>query len=502
MFGFHQLKKGFADALQLGTYRTSSWLFIRGMGLIYLAAFASLWVQVIPLYGKDGLLPFSEVITALHNRYTPFQQLTQFPSLFFFGSSDAAVNTGCALGLLSALCILLNYCPRYALLVCWLMYLSFVSLGRDFMSFQWDTLLLEVGFLSIFLAPGHFWKGFKHRVHPRMVFLLLIWWLNFRFHLQSGFAKLMSGDETWRNLTALTYYYQTAPLPTWIGWMMNKLPVWFHKASALLVFLLEMIIPYFFFSRRRFRHAAALLLVGFQIIILISANYTFFNHLTILLCLSLLDDQFFDRWFTLPQPSDVELKSKRLNHLNLLKRYASYFVALLLGSFSLISSLHAYGLANSIRAFNRLEPFRISNNYGLFAVMTKQRWELQIELSSDQTHWRTYPFRYKPSSENSFPRFAAPYQPRLDFQCWFLSFDGNGDFQAHPYLLRLIAGIFKDDEKIMGLLGPCPMHKPKFIRLRMNRFEMTSLTEFWRTGNYWRTVESKPWSPIMQYAGN
>ena len=61
---------------------------------------------------------------------------------------------------------------------------------------------------------------------------LVLWLLLFKLLFSSGCVKLFSGDPNWRHLTALAFHYQTQPLPTWMGWYANQLPLWFQKWSC------------------------------------------------------------------------------------------------------------------------------------------------------------------------------------------------------------------------------------------------------------------------------
>src|SRR3989442_9633155 len=108
------------------------------------------------------------------------------------------------------------------------------------MSFQWDILLLEAGFLAIFLGDSP-------------VITWLFRWLLFRLMLESGAVKLMSGDPAWRSLTALQYHYWTQPLATPLAWYMHQLPGWFQQSSTVGMFAIELGAPLLIFTPRRLR---------------------------------------------------------------------------------------------------------------------------------------------------------------------------------------------------------------------------------------------------------
>ena len=164
------------------------------------------------------------------------------------------------------------------------------------MNFQWDYLLLEAGFLSIFLAPVRFLpsKRYQDRLSPWAHFLLR--WLLFRLMLMSGVVKLTSGDESWWNLTALHYHYETQPLPTPLSWWANLLPAWFQAFSTIVMFGVELGAPLLLFAPRRLRLIGVASLLMLQALIALTGNYCFFNLLTVSLCLLAVDDAVWPRF--------------------------------------------------------------------------------------------------------------------------------------------------------------------------------------------------------------
>src|SRR5208282_1595608 len=205
-------------------------------------------------------------------------------------SSDSFLNVQCAAGTVLAVLLTLGIAPAPCLALLWLLYLSLVTVGRDFLGFQWDNLLLEAGFLAIFFAPLQLWPRPSWEAQPSRLVLWLLRLLLFKLMFSSGCVKLLSGDPNWRNLTALTFHYQTQPLPTWIGWYASQLPLWFQKVSCFTMFCIELGAPFLIFSPRRLRFCGGAAIAFLQILILLTGNYTFFNLLTLALCLLLLDD--------------------------------------------------------------------------------------------------------------------------------------------------------------------------------------------------------------------
>ena len=279
------------------SYVLSRWVFLRLLGLVYVIAFLSLRVQVVGLIGAHGILPAGNFLQAVQRDFGS-EGYRLFPTLAWISSSDAALKLLCSVGALFGLLVMLGVVTGPALALAWLCYLSLVTVGQDFLSFQWDILLLEAGFLAIFLAP---WRPLEPpwRSGASSVSTTVVWlgrWLLFRLMFLSGAVKLLSGDPTWRNLTALEYHYWTQPLPTPVAWYAAQLPAWFQKMSVVGVFTLELGVPFLIFTPRRFRRLGAGLIVGFQLLIALTGNYCFFNLLTIILCVLLLDDSFFSRW--------------------------------------------------------------------------------------------------------------------------------------------------------------------------------------------------------------
>jgi hypothetical protein len=253
------------------------WVFLRLLALIYFAAFASLSVQITGLIGAEGILPAAEYLDAARARWGGSAWL-EVPTLFWLDPSDDMLVAACYVGMAAALALLLAVFERAALLLCFGLYLSLVSVGQDFTSFQWDMLLLESGFLALFL-----------RLAPSIV-VWLYRWLLFRFMLMGGVVKLASGDPTWRNLTALNYHFETQPLPSPLAWYAHHAPETLLQAATALVFVIELAVPFLVFCGRRGRLVAAACFVALQGSIILTGNYTFFNLLTLALCVFLLDE--------------------------------------------------------------------------------------------------------------------------------------------------------------------------------------------------------------------
>ena len=359
-------------------YDLVSWLFLRLFGLIYLSAFVSFGVQAQGLIGSHGILPLADWL-GLISRHVGAVRFYLMPTVFWWSASDAAIQLVCWGGAVLSLLVVFNLLPRLSLFLLYVLYLSLLYGGQAFMAYQWDTFLLEGGFLALILSfsktPG----------------IWLLRWLLFRFMFMSGVVKLASGDPNWWNLTALSYHFVTQPLPTPLAWYMAQLPEGFLKFLTGAVFVVELGLPFVIFCPRRLRFAAAFGMLGLEICIFLTGNYNWFNLQTMLLCLTLFDDKALRKVLPakppLPQGEGV------------LKSRTAGVVAALIVFCSLVQMDERLGgspprIASAIdRAF---EPLHVVSTYGLFAVMTTKRDEIVVEGSDDGDKWKEYEFKYKP----------------------------------------------------------------------------------------------------------
>ncbi|CAN0095861.1 unnamed protein product [Bubo scandiacus] len=278
-------------------------LFLAGLAAAYLAAFASLYVQIPGLYGRDGILPARRVLRLSGKGL--WEQLRDFPTLLWLSprlglDTELGMELLCLLGVLASFGALLFESLRDSLLFALLrvLYLSLYQVGQVFLYFQWDSLLLEAGFLAVLVAPLRLlkWRSTTWRAHDGVTFWL-VRWLLFRLMFASGVVKLTSRCPTWWGLTALTYHYETQCIPTPGAWFAHQLPVWFQKFSVVATYVIEIAIPLLFFAPvRRLRLFAFYSQVLLQLLIILTGNYNFFNMLTIVLAFSLLDEEHVGRW--------------------------------------------------------------------------------------------------------------------------------------------------------------------------------------------------------------
>jgi lipase maturation factor 1 len=435
--------KSFWEWLQAEDYRFSAWLFLRLLGLIYFIAFASLAVQIKGLIGSQGILPVAELVA----NYPRF-----IPSLLSFNSSDAFLVGIVYSGMLLAILQIFNILPKLTLAGSWIIYLSLVNVGQDFMSFQWDMLLLETGFLAIFLAPV--WENPRKiaETTPPTLFIWLLRWLLFRLMFASGILKVLAGDPTWANLTAMTYHYETQPLPSPLAYYAHQLPLVFQKFSTLMVYFIEIVVPFFYFMPRRLRYFGAFMTIGLQILILLTGNYAFFNWLTIVLSLLLFDDKFWKR------PLE-QAKRWRRWHLALNAVVAGVMFLVSTGVF-----LAQFGLARMPMPF---APYHIANNYGLFVIMTIERPQLIIEGSYDGENWQAYRLRWQPQDLDEAPPIVAPHHPRLDWQLWFAALSS---VNSNRWILNIVDALKAGSPDVLALFeaSPFPPDKPpNYIRIQL-----------------------------------
>jgi lipase maturation factor 1 len=475
------------------SYVLSRWVFLRLLGLVYVIAFLSLRVQVVGLIGAHGILPVGNFLQAVQRDFGS-EAHRLFPTLAWISSSDAALKLLCSFGALFGLLVMLGIGTGPALAAAWVCYLSLATVGQDFLSFQWDILLLETGFLAIFMAP---WRPLEPPWHSGTshVSTSVVWldrWLLFRLVLLSGAVKLLSNDPTWRDRTALDYHYWTQPLPTPLAWYAAQLPPWFQKISVVGVFALELGVPFLIFTPRRFRRIGAGLIVSFQLLIALTGNYCFFNLLTIILCVLLLDDSFFNRWLPkglvdrLIQDAGAESHGLWVLAGRVIR---AALVALIL-TISSIEMLSTFGEGGAVPGFARQlvswqAPFDLANTYGLFAVMTTSRIEIVVEGSNDGQTWQAYDFRYKPGNVARRPPWVAPYQPRLDWQMWFAAL---GNYQENPWFSNFMIRLLQGSPEVTALLAsnPFPNVPPRYVRAVAYDYHFTDFTAHKAAGDWWR----------------
>jgi len=460
----------------------SRWVFLRLLGLVYLVAFASLWMQVDGLIGATGILPAPDFLREI-SEVVGASRYWWLPTLFWLAPSDAMLHALCAAGCALAILLVIGIAPTACLAALWVCYLSLCTIGQDFLSFQWDILLLETGFLAIFFAPLTLRESPAHAPAPPPTVVWLLRWLLFRLMFSSGAVKLLSGDAAWRSLNALQFHYWTQPLPTWIGWYANLLPAWFQRTSCALMFAIELAVPCLIWIGTIPRRIAFVPLVGLQILILLTGNYCFFNVLAIALCLLLLDDR---AW-----PARVRGRFGSAAASG--KAWPRWIVAPVGGLVVALSVLQLFSprplgveWPEALQSFRRAAaPLRIVNSYGLFAVMTTTRPEIILEGSDDGASWSEYEFRWKPGDLSRAPAFVEPHQPRLDWQMWFAAL---GSYRQNPWFVVFVYRLLEGSPAVTRLLltNPFPARPPRYVRAALYQYRFTDLAERRASGNWWK----------------
>ncbi len=488
------------DHLESPTFRLSSGLLLRALALVYLIAFVSLWIQVDGLIGQAGILPLQPYLNAVR-AFTGSERYWLLPTLSWFNAGYPFVHFLCGAGSLLSILALAGILPAPCFLILWALYLSLANDCRDFLGFQWDGLLLEAGFLAVLLSPPR-WRSRPGSDTHSGFFLFLLRWLLFRLMFSSGVVKLASGDPTWRNLTALRFHFETQPLPTWIGWWAHQLPDSLKTGMTAVMFFIELAVPFLIFAPRRLRLTAFTLLVLLQLGIALTGNYAFFNLLTIALCLLLLDDAVWPRKWRekVLRGGDGKSRSDARRWPGWLIKPAGV-VALLFSTMSLAGTIGIrFPWPQPVAwLYGRVTPFRTFNGYGLFAVMTTTRREIQVEGSDDGQVWLPYGFKWKPGDPMRRPSFAAPYQPRLDWQMWFAALENP---ESDPWFVKFMTRLLQGSPDVLALLdgNPFPRHPPAFVRATLYEYKFTDHREHFKTGAWWKREYAGIYFPVRSLA--
>ena len=520
------------------------WIFLRALALIYLSAFYSLLFQIKGLIGPDGILPAQDYLANIAQQLG-LERYWYAPSLYWFSSSSAMMMAVTWIGLIASVIAFLNLWPRLSFFVCFVCFLSFVGASSVFSSYQSDGMLLEAGFLALFFAPRGLWPSWGAHDPPSRMSWFLLQWEWFRIYFESGMVKLVSGDLQWRNFTAMDEYYQNGPLPTWIGWYVEHLPHWFHAATVGGTLALELALVFMMFFPRRVRLILFFIVTPWEIGVILTANYAFLNYLVLSLGFLLLDDKFLFRFVPArfrpreaervadPAPelqeekplsilgvgeasvatADIEESdhiSKRYPFLDRLgfswsiARLAVAALMLTWIAYNTTAEMIGIPLGNvpfPVKPLIALDPIRIANQYGLFAVMTRGRYEIEFQGSNDGANWTPYSFRNKPQALNEAPGIYAPYQPRFDWNLWFASLGGWRDNEIVPLTEeRLLVG----DGAVLALFrgDPFPQIPPRYVRAIIWQYWFTTMDEKRQTGNWWRREYLGLYAPELTMAAD
>ncbi len=456
------------------TFNISGWVFGRLLGLVGLIAFFSIWSQAESLISSKGIIPFSDDLNQVKSYiFKSNLEISKWlirPSLLWISQADIWLNIVILIGVCSSFLLIAGLIPHISIMLSWISYLSIAVVSEPFLNFQWDALLLETYFLSFFFVPWKLYYDRNSLTNPPILGRWLLWLLVFKLMFESGVVKFTfygdDGSNTWRDLTALNYHFWTQPIPSWISYYIDKLPLIFDKLALMFTYFCELVIPFFIFFPRKLRRLSGLFLIIFQLLIILSGNYGFFNILTIIICITLFDDQFLKR---LHNKKFIRLSNNVEKLVYFQKIKFGFSLALLicfLYTFLVFMGRDFQGnMASNINKNEKRSLFgqkiidaaqvsRSMNAYGLFRVMTTTRPEIFIELQSQDSSWSNVDFNYKPGVEKKRPKFFFPHMPRLDWQMWFealyLQRLVNNPFEYATYQ-RFLTVMVNDDIKYSSL---------------------------------------------------
>ncbi len=521
-------------------------LFLIGLGGVFACAFGSAAVQIDGLIGPDGILPAADYLVRARDHFGGVAAF-RIPSVFWLGAGSTALQLVCGLGVLFSGLLISGFAPRLCIAVLWWLYLSISSVGDVFLGYQWDVLLIETAACAFFFAPAGWTPVATRTIPASRLGLFLLRFLLARLFFLSGATKWLSGDPSWRDGTALQFHFWSQPLPAIPAWWADGMPDFVLSAGAFGTLAIELILPILVFGPRPLRRVAFVGFIGLQFLIGFTGSYGFFNLLTCVLCLTLLDDldlAIAKRWWVArvrthgreapeplsseravearvdgaasgvpdgevatnsddPPPAGATAYEVARIYFRRVRRVGEIAVAVALLVFAITTTLAALGVGEivpeSIRIVRQnLAQFRSFNAYGLFAVMTTGRLEIEVEGSTDGETWRPYLFDYKPGPPDRAPRLAMPHMPRLDWQMWFASLRGC---EGSPWLRRFLAKLLTGSESVGGLLAenPFPDEPPRYLRTptRKARFAALGSDE----GSWWTYEAVGKFCPTVELRG-
>lgn len=442
----------------------------RGTAVIYLTAFVAAALQFRALIGEQRMLPVP--------RYVAERSFWQTPSLFHLRYSDRLFAAACWFGaLLSAAVVtgLADLVPLWAAmlmwLTLWLLYLSIVNVGQVWYGFGWESLLLETGFLMIFLGNA--------RVAPPILTLWLLRWLLFRVEFGAGLIK-MRGDPCWRNLTCLYYHHETQPMPGPLSWFFHHLPKPLHRIEVAGNHFAQLVVPFGLFAPQPVASIAAAVIIVTQLWLVLSGNFSWLNWLTILLACSAVDQASLAA--VLPVPAQPALAGPPL--------WFTVLVFVLAAAVLILSYWPARNMLSTRQRMNMsFNPFHLINTYGAFGSISRTRHEVVIEGTAEDeitgdTVWQEYEFKGKPGSVRRLPRQWAPYHLRLDWLMWFAAISPG---YALPWMTPLLTRLLRNDRPTLKLLrcNPFPDVPPRYVRAQIYQYRFTTFQELRRDHAWW-----------------
>lgn len=467
------------------------WLFLRLLGVVTLCAFLSLYVQLDGLFGSRGILPAADWM-----EWRRGDGFWSTPGLLWLGTSDAFLHGMALAGIALSVLLIADVAPGPCVAALWVLYLSLAHAGSLFLGYQWDTLLLETLVVAMFLAPWRLRPRLARDRPPSLAGVWLARALIFKLMFLSGWVKLHAGDPAWRELTALDVHFQTQPIPTWTAYYAHHLPELVLHAGVVLVFAIELVLPWLVVGPRRPRQVFFAGTVALMVLIAGTGNYGFFNLLTVAIAVMLLDDAAVRR--LVPKRWRARTPDPALPPARRVPRAVDAVAWTLAAAVLLAGGARAYRqVAGDRAAFTwitaRTGPFLSINNYGLFSDMTHTRPEIVVEGSRDGATWHAYEFRYKAGDPARRPPLLGPHMPRLDWQMWFAALRGcRGAWWFEPFLTRLLEGA----PAVRDLLAHDPFgdDPPRYIRSTVYLYRFTELG----ADDWWQRELVGPFCPTVE----
>ncbi|HET9931217.1 MAG TPA: lipase maturation factor family protein [Polyangiaceae bacterium] len=466
------------------SYTLTRFVLLRGSGFIYSVAFSIVWFQFPALCGSKGLLPAADflrwVAERLGSRGAGFARL---PSIFWLSASDASLRGAAIAGLVLSIAALLGYSNAITQALLWALYLSFVHVGQIFYGYGWESLLCEAGFLAIFLAEPWRLHPFSPSPPPTLV-IVLFRWLTFRVMFGAGLIKLR-GDACWRELSCLSYHYETQPNPGPLSIYFHRMPDVFHRLGVLFNHAVELVAPFFVFGPRRARLVAGASIVTFQVVLILSGNLSFLNWLTLIVALSCFDDGVFARLL----PRALSKRAADIERVSVLGRSRRVVLVVLSIAVALLSVNPAVNMLSPRQAMNAsFDPLMLVNTYGAFGSVGRERLGAIIQGTNDidpapAAHWETYELPCQVGAPERRPCLVTPYHYRLDWQMWFVPLAGPVA-APEPWLVHLVARLLEADPLVLSLFqkNPFPSSPPRFVRVALYRYRFSRPGE----AGYWQ----------------
>jgi len=467
---------GFAGALRVSwlggprpTYFLTRFALLRGLGFIYSVAFLVLWQQWPGLIGSRGLLPAQRFLTRIAQDTSFFE----LPTLFALDASDAALGLFAALGLALSLAVMLGLDSAPAMFALWALYLSFCHIGQLFWGYGWEILLLEAGFLGIFLCPLRGRLALRGTLPPPATVVFLFRWLLFRLMFGAGLIKLR-GDACWRELTCLAFHYETQPVPSPMSWLLHQAPMGFHMGGVAFNHFVELVVPFGVLCPRPLRHWAGALTVLFQSMLIVSGNLSFLNWLTIVVAFACFDDGAWSRVLPARWSSRVPL----LEAARVPSRAQGASVTLLALLVAVLSVGPVVNMLSPHQAMNTsFDPLHLVNSYGAFGSVGKVRHEVVIQGTmaarpGADAVWRDYELPCKPGDVARRPCLITPYHYRLDWQLWFAAMSEPA---REPWLMHLAYALLRAEPEVLKLfaLDPFGGKPPHYVRMELYEYRFT-----------------------------